>query len=170
MSASTMKQILAQYNEPYKKANINIAPPRPVAATIPAPYYQSSASISRPALKRKPQSQPTSYNYSQVATRPYRPVATGEGLYRLSVSEQVSSGYSVQLGMFEDYDNLLAEVKRLDDLLRKEILVHVDRMNGKKVYKVLVGDFNTKDRAISYRNNLTKKGLNGFIRDLSLMK
>lgn len=161
MSASTMKQILAKYNEPYKKARVNARPHQPVATTAsPASYYQSSNSISRPALK--PRRQQNTYSS--------RPVATGEGLYRLSVSKQASSGYSVQLGMFEDYDNLLAEVNRIDHLLKKQVLVHIDKMNGKKVYKVLVGDFKTKDRAIVYRNNLNKKGLNGFIRDLSLMK
>lgn len=171
MSASTMKQILAKYNVPYKNNRVQVRPPQPVASVPqPSTYYRPTTTISRPSINTKPTTRPTRYYQPQANSRPSRPVATGEGLYRLSISEQVSSGYGIQLGMFEDYDNLLAEAERLDQLLRKDILVHVDRMNGKKVYKVLVGDFKSKERAILYRNNLMKKGLNGFIRDLSLMK
>lgn len=172
MSASTMKSILDKYNKPYKKQTVQVKPPQPVIVTTTTTTRPSSytTTITRPALKPSKQKTSNTSNYFSPTRTNARPVATGQGLYKLSILNHRSNGYSVQLGMFEDYDNLLAEASRLDKMLKKQVLVHVDWLKGKKVYKVMVGEFKTKERAIVYRNQLKQKGLTGFIRNLSLMK
>lgn len=171
MTAPRMIAVLEQYNTTRNRARINTSPSRPVVNTTPPPYEKPQGKISRPALKpNRPAATPTKSKQEKPAIgKPNRPIPQGQGLYRLSVSAQASKGYSVQVGLFEDYDNLLREATRLDNLLKKPILVHVDKLNGKKVYKILVGEFKTKDAAILYRNRLNKQGMQGFIRDLRQM-
>ena len=170
MTAQQMLGVLAKYNVPRNRTKLNVAPSQASFTSTPQPYSKLQNKISRPALKpNRTVATPNNSQGNKIKQQNYRPVPQGEGLYRLSISEQASKGYSVQVGLFEDYDNLLREAKRLDQLLKKPILVHVDKMNGKKVYKILVGEFKAKDAAILYRNRLEKQGIQGFIRDLRFL-
>ena len=177
LSASKMLGILRRFNtqQNRKKTKSTYHPTKPVSYTPPPapkatkrikPASVSSPShISRPALgktKVKPYTPPTN--------RPSTPVASGDGLFRFSVERQASKGYSVQIGVFGEYGNVLREVARLEEMYDVPIIVHISKLNQKTVYKVLLGAFAKQQDAIVYKNKLKAKNVIGIIKDLSTMK
>lgn len=100
----------------------------------------------------------------------WNPVATGEGLFEFNVKRFPSYGHSVQIGVFGEYGNVLTEVDRLKSIFGETILIHIANMNGKTVYKVLVGSFDSRNEAISFQQQLGHQGIEGFTKDLSTMR
>jgi cell division septation protein DedD len=101
---------------------------------------------------------------------PTKPTPQGDGLYRFRVATQLSKGFSVQIGAFKEYGNVLREVARIQDDYSQPILVHIVRQGDVSIYKILIGDFENRQQAISYQSQLKAKGLEGVIKDLSTMK
>jgi len=97
-------------------------------------------------------------------------VATGRGLFRFSVQRQESKGYGVQIGAFAEYGNVLIQVEILEKLFRQPVLVNINELNGKTVYKIVVGAFPKKSDAQSLQKKMKEKGFNGFLRNLKDLK
>lgn len=92
----------------------------------------------------------------------------GEGLFEFSVKRYSSNGFGIQIGVFQDYANVLDEVANLEEKIKQNIFVHITRLNDKLAYRVIVGDFLDKESAIQFHNNVMKNyGFSGFIKDLS---
>ncbi len=147
----------------------------------PVSYSTTSSKISRPALKpvRKQKSNTQSLVVSKPKTKPVskpktspKPprIAEGEGLFRFKVTHQASQGFSVQTGAYREYGNVLREGAKLQELLDQPMIVHIAKINGSTVYKILFGAFNTREEAIRYRDLIKGKGVNGIIKDMSTMK
>ncbi|MEL6926474.1 MAG: thioredoxin family protein, partial [Bacteroidota bacterium] len=135
LAPTRMLQILKQYNQP---ANRITAGNRPTLASVapvpqvpqvpqtveeelkpsrPASRPATTGGISRPALppsRPRPyqQPEPTAERPPITASRPSisKPVISGEGLFQFSAKRIPSSGYSVQIGAFGEYGNVLREV------------------------------------------------------------
>lgn len=97
-------------------------------------------------------------------------VSSGRGLFRFSVEHQESKGYGVQIGAFAEYGNVLIQVEKLQSQFGEPVIVNINELNGKTVYKIVVGAFSKKSDA----NNLFKimKAVNvrGFVRNLKDLK
>jgi hypothetical protein len=93
-------------------------------------------------------------------------VASGRGLFRFNVRRQEPTGFGVQIGAFAEYGNVLIQVERLQDAFNTDIVVSINELNGKTVYKVVVGAFPSRDQAQSLQNRMKAAGVNGFIRAL----
>ncbi len=120
--------------------------PTPVPTTVPAP---APAPVHVPAPEVMP---------------------AGEGLFRFSVSRQPSAGYSVQIGAFGHYGNVLTEVERLQSKVDAPVLVNIGTLRGKTVYKVMIGEFMNRQDAIDFSNYLKGIQIDGIIKDLTLLK
>ncbi|MCH2042933.1 MAG: SPOR domain-containing protein [Saprospiraceae bacterium] len=94
----------------------------------------------------------------------------GKGLFEISVDKQKSDGYSIQVGVYSTYENLLNAVANLRKKFQKKTLIHVDEIGGKLVYKLLLGTFSSRRDASSFRSMLRSKGIDGMVRDLRLLK
>ncbi len=176
---SKMLQILAEHNTSTNRVITASAAPKPIIKPVPPRLTVSS----KPPLIVKPTTKPSNYNTDIAPVKPTqatlpvspkpastKPVASSphaEGLYRFSVRHQASSGYSVQVGVYGEYSNLLREAAKIEQKFDDAILVHIAQLNGKTVYKILVGEFKTREDASQFRAFLQQKGLTGIIKDLT---
>lgn len=91
-------------------------------------------------------------------------VASGQGLYRFSVSRQASIGFGVQVGVYAEYGNVLIEVEKLQKLFSNEpVIVNINELGGKTVYKILLGQYTEVNDARKLSVNMKSKGVNGFV-------
>jgi thioredoxin-related protein len=157
LSADRFMEILKKHN-----TATNRKKSKPASGTKP------SRPISRPPLATTKPSAPTPKPTAPVFTPP-KPVMTGDGLYRFKVSRQPSAGYSVQIGAFAEYGNVLTEAARLEKLFSQPIIVHIAMLREKTVYKVLIGEFDSRQQAIDFKAEVKAKGVEAIIKDLSVM-
>ena len=62
--------------------------------------------------------------------------------------------------------HVLIQVERLQDAFNTDIVVSINELNGKTVYKVVVGAFSSRSQAQSLQRRMKAAGVNGFIRAL----
>jgi len=164
---SKLLAILKKHNTAANRVKTKTA--APVAKpTVNRPKLEPTPT---PATKPKPTAKPT----PPPATKPSKPaastvVSTGEGLYRFKVSRQASKGYSVQVGVFGDYGNVLIEAAKLEKKFKEPVLVHIAQLNGKKVYRVMIGEFSNPSSATEFRTYVKNSGTDCIVKDLSTMK
>ncbi len=85
-------------------------------------------------------------------------------LYKVQVLRPKKSGFGVQVGLLENYDNVFKFIADLQEDFFKNILLSVEEGPVGSQYRIILGPFPTKDQAQSYRNSLAKKKkLNGFV-------
>jgi len=92
---------------------------------------------------------------------------TGEGIFELDVRFKQKRGYSIQIGLYARYENVLAEVNKFKNMYNEKIFVHIDRMNGVPVYRLLMGSFDQRQDANQFEYQLKDRGLDCFVSDLS---
>jgi hypothetical protein len=88
------------------------------------------------------------------------------GLYRLEVHsmpiEEKTLG--VQVGVFEEYEHLLAAAHELGENWHRNIMVAIVELEGKKYYRLLLAPFYSYEHALAYQKALKEnKGLYGMI-------
>ena len=93
---------------------------------------------------------------------------TGEGLYRFEVHRQPSAGYSVQVGAYAEYGNVLREASKMQQYFQQPVIVHISKNNNRTLYKLLLGTFETRSLAIDFMRTVQAKGLDCMIKDLSI--
>ena len=165
---------------PTSQPETNYRPP--LGTTAPAPYTPSPApshpvpvEVTTPVIvettpiEREPVPATTSYP-APVNNPAPEVMPAGEGLFRFTVSRQPSAGYSVQIGAFGHYGNVLTEVERLQAKVDAPVLVNIATLRGKTVYKVMIGEFMNRQDAIDFSNYLKGIQIDGIIKDLSLIK
>lgn len=94
-------------------------------------------------------------------------VSNGQGLFLFDVKKQAPSGYGVQIGAFYEYGNVLIQVERLQKKFGEKTVVSINELNGKTVYKVVVGAFSSKSSAQSLQKRMKDAGQDGFLRNLA---
>lgn len=97
-------------------------------------------------------------------------ITTGRGLFRFNVAKQEPKGWGVQIGAFAEYGNVLIQVEKLQDQFNAPVLVNINELNGRTVYKVVVGAFSAKSDAKTLYKKMQKAGVNGFLRNLKDLK
>lgn len=103
--------------------------------------------------------------------KPEKIVSSGSGLFRFNVEREPSDGFSVQVGVYADYENVLREVSAYQTQFNEPILVHIDKLQNRTVYKVLVGDFKRRERADKYKEKILAEGIpEAFVKDLTTMQ
>ncbi len=104
-------------------------------------------------------------NVTEVAT----PVISGQGLFRFSVKKQEPQGFSVQTGVYADYGNVLIAAEKLERQFSQPIVVNINQLAGKTVYKVLVGAFDKNTDASTLQKAMKAAGVDGFVKDLKTL-
>ena len=98
-------------------------------------------------------------------------VASGQGLFRFSVTRQPSVGFGVQIGVFAEYGNVLIQVEKLQKVFGNQpVIVNINELGGRTVYKVLLGQFTARNEASKMLNFMQSKGFNGFVADYTKLK
>ena len=126
-----------------------VSPPSPNPAPTPAPGPT-----------------PTPSNRGQVGSQ----VTSGKGLFRFHVKAQPAKGWGVQVGVFGDYGNVLVQAEKLERQFSQPVIVNITALNGKTVYKIVVGAFDNFEQARRLNDRIKSElGLSTFPADLSKM-
>lgn len=92
-------------------------------------------------------------------------------VYQVKAIRPAKKGFAVQIMSMTDADNVILEVEKLKNRWFKNILINVVRgKDNKPEYKILLGPFPERKIANSYKESLVKKGIKGFVVDLSTIK
>ena len=111
-----------------------------------------------------------------INTNPKPPVTipsvsgNGQGVFRFSVKREPLSGYSVQVGVFAQYGNVLIHAEKYEAQFGEPILVSINQLRGQTVYKVLVGSKTRRSDANAILARLRKAGIAGFVRSIESLK
>ena len=90
------------------------------------------------------------------------------GLYQLNVKKAPRHGFSVQVGAYYDYKNVLTEVAKFQKAFAEEVLVHISELNGTTCYKVMLGHYTTHSEASKDKVILKEAGAkDAFVKDLA---
>jgi hypothetical protein len=114
---------------------------------------------------------PTQVSSAPIASTPTAApeLMSDEGLFKFTVSRQAKDGFSVQVGVFADYGNVLKEVEKLDKAFDKDILVQISKLETRTVYKVLVGQFRDHTTASAFKEVVIATGSEGMVKDLTTL-
>lgn len=93
-------------------------------------------------------------------------VSNGQGIFQFDVKKQAASGYGIQIGAFYEYGNVLIQVEKLQRQFGEKIIVSINELKGRTVYKVVVGAFGSKSQAQSLQKRMKNAGQGGFLRNL----
>lgn len=92
------------------------------------------------------------------------------GLYQLNVRKAPRYGFSVQVGAYYDYKNVLTEVAKFQKAFAEEVLVHISELNGSTCYKVMLGHYTNREEAGKDKIILKEAGAqDAFVKDLAAL-
>lgn len=178
-----------KYNKPVVT---NVSPSKPIntkpskkaiAIKKEMDTFQTSdkpISTFKPSLKPRGEIQESVNNVGEVSTQ-QKPVTKKttqttpkpkvQGLFEFSATRHPSKGYGIQIGLFAEYSNVLTEVEKIQKLFPdRKVIVHIDELNGKTVYRVAIGTFSSYAVAKNYFPKVKAEGFDGFIKNLSTLK
>ncbi len=147
-------------------------------APTPVPVVEPErAKVVQPLAKDEPLPNNNSNNNSNVApnvspslfgmpepkTAPTSPL----GLFEIVVTRAQRSGYSVQVGAYNNYETALDQADMMRELYGQKTILCVDKNATETIYKLFVGVFPTRDEANKFHGVLRKNKMNGLVRDLN---
>jgi subtilisin family serine protease len=115
------------------------------------------------ALRRRETTRPVVNKPVEVAPA----VSSGKGLFRFSVQKQAANGWGVQVGVFADYGNVLIQAEKYEKQFGVPVVISINEMNGKTVYKMVLGAFSSVDQARQLHSRVKAAGISSFPTDLS---
>lgn len=95
-------------------------------------------------------------------------VSGGGKLYRFDVKPQAKKGYGIQTGVYAQYGNVLIQTNKLRKRFDKNTIVSINELEGKTVYKLIIGSFSTKKSAKAFLKTVKNEGIDGFVVNLGL--
>jgi len=90
------------------------------------------------------------------------------GTYQFNVKKAPNYGFSVQVGAYYDYKNVLTEVARFQKAFAEEVLVHISEFKGIPCFKVMLGHYNSYEEASKDKKLIREAGVKGaFVKQLA---
>lgn len=195
MPPSKMLNLLKEYNTAENKIKRHVLDPfieapiiKPLTVEEPvieAPEYAWNDDVYRepaPAIKEVPKVEEVVYEETEVFEEIVKveevdvietTLASPEviiepvGLFQFSVNTQEKNGYAVQVGVFGKYGNVLRESALLQSHYGHDIIVNITRVDGKEIYKLMLGSFADRYDAQAVVNQIIEDGREAMIKDLS---
>ncbi|MEZ4776376.1 MAG: thioredoxin family protein [Bacteroidia bacterium] len=138
-NAADLKAQLVEFHRVSDKAHLAENTP-----TSAPPKTSTTATSSTSPAKIVEKSVPTTKTTKDL-------INTEVGLFRISLEQEDSNGYGVQIGVFGDYANVLREVSALEVLYKQQVMVNISKLSGNTVFKVVVGPFDSASQAEGFR-------------------
>jgi len=127
----------------------------------------NSANYNAPIYKASP---PSSSKEKQNFSLDNEDAVSDIGLYQMNVRKAPKYGYSVQVGAYYDYKNVLIEVAKFQRTFAEEVLVHISELNGSTCYKIMLGHYTTHQEASNDKGILRQAGaIDAFVKDLATL-
>ena len=93
-------------------------------------------------------------------------ISSGRGIFRFDVRKQTPQGWGVQIGAFYEYGNVLIQAEKLQKQFNAPVIVSINELNGKTVYKVVVGAFDSQSAARELLKRVKNAGISSFLRNI----
>lgn len=74
--------------------------------------------------------------------------------YSLKVESAKPAGYGVQLASYKEMVNLLERAETIQSTLQETINIQVSSVNGEKVYRIIVGQFDNRPKAERFKESI----------------
>ncbi len=87
--------------------------------------------------------------------------------YEFNVDRIKPGGFGIQIGSFRELANLVRLADNLKSSYKKEVTVQVKVIGGVKVYNLIVGSFNTREKANPFRVKVQRRYPDAFVVDFS---
>lgn len=122
--------------------------------------------ISRPALKPEGATMPEARPVKNTAPMP--PAMTVANNDKpVPATPKTDKRYSIQVGVFADYNLAVKEVSRMENKFKEQTTnLYASSQDGRQVYRVMVGLFESKSQASEYLNYLLRNDIQGLVRNL----
>jgi thiol-disulfide isomerase/thioredoxin len=72
---------------------------------------------------------------------------------------------AIQVGVYSNYENVIRQVQALEKKINKRVNIVSQSENGKTVYKVVIGPFDSAPSTLPYLDLLRKEGIQGIVKD-----
>lgn len=132
---------------------------QPLAKDEPLPNNNNSNNNSNVA----PNASPSLFGMPAPKTAPTSPL----GLFEIVVTRAQRSGYSVQVGAYNNYETALDQADMMRELYGQKTILCVNKNATETIYKLFVGVFPTRDEANKFHGVLRKNKMDGLVRDLN---
>ncbi len=107
----------------------------------------------------------------QIPPKPAQEKQKTKGLYEFSAKVHPSKGFAIQIGVFAEYSSVLIEVEKIQrSFPKRKVIVHIDEINEKTVYRIAIGTFSTSTTARKFIGEVKAEGFQCFVKDLSTLK
>ena len=84
--------------------------------------------------------------------------------FEIKVERENPSGYGVQIGSFQGYENMLRLSENLKKSYRTSLIVEVKEINEQKIYALILGDFKKRKKADQLKLKLEDRFPDAFIK------
>ena len=158
LSASKMLELLKTHATAANGLGKKVAAPATPVAKPDAPV------VTRPAL---PDTKPVVTTPAKPAKTTTATYSTVTSLYKVDISRQPTKGFSLQVGSYGMYDNVVKAIEEYKQKYNLPVIMRVENTGGTINYKLLIGEFKTKEEATKY---LKARIPTGYIRDLATWK
>ena len=143
-----------------KKIDMIAAGEVPVKIEVvkPAPEYEQHTNKIKKKTHTKPK--PSNKHKSEPTTKPF----WGYGIFNKEGKKvsDLNGLYGIQVGSFKNLENAKELMQRINKKGFTRVYVKIQWQRGRKMYKVIVGKFATRDLARKHLPELKRKGFNGF--------
>ena len=112
---------------------------------------------------------PKNVDVEQSGTQSPNPANTvqPEEFYELSINRIKPDWFGVQIGSFQELANLIRLADNLKSSYQKDVTVQVKDINGVKIYSLVIGNFNKREKAERFKKRVDKKYPDSFIVDFA---
>ncbi len=152
LSPTKMLKLLKKHNKFYNRDVVIKTPKK-----APKKTYTPPVRHTKPAAPAQPKAKP----------KKKKTTSAGSGLYRFDVKKENAAGYSVQVGVYADYANVLQQTSRMQKKYKGQpMLVHIATLGNKVVYRLMVGSFTNKNSADKFLSKIKNNGGEGVVKTL----
>ncbi len=78
------------------------------------------------------------------------------GFYNKKLTNVVPKGFGVQVASYANTDKLQNLADAYEEQFEKTVFINVSHINGQKIYRIIIGQFENRANAESFRDNLRK--------------
>lgn len=118
------------------------------------------------ALRRRQTAAPVTSTPAASNAETPPPSTSAKGLFRFDVRAQPADGWSVQIGVYYDYGNVLQQAERMKSRFGQPTIVHISQVQGKTAYRVCIGEFKTAEEAKALQQRMATAGVTGLAKNL----
>ncbi|MGD9977120.1 MAG: septal ring lytic transglycosylase RlpA family protein [Bacteroidales bacterium] len=77
-------------------------------------------------------------------------------LFTVNINPAEQKGYTIQVGSYKELANILRIASDVQSTFKKEVKLQVASINGEKIYRLMVGSFNSRQEAEMFKEKVVK--------------